>query len=166
MEERIEKVGEVRFWNNVLDVYGDVDRPLFLAIEVATLINYNRNLVHQMVKYFVDPDEYLPIQIEWLGQRRKLLTVTETGLFSIIEQSRVPMARAWRRTINDQLVEMRKQKGLNIVEQFEEWNQYFMDNCYYDDETGMHMVTVTIPGGDVDSIPFDEFCEMKGIKIS
>ena len=165
MNEEIEKVGVVEFDWYKLNVYRDLDEPLFLVIDIATVLNYRIGNTYKLLN-LVEDDEKLTISIRWSGQRRRMWFVTETGLYNILEQSRVPLARKWRRVINRQLVEMRKEKGNNMSEQFEEWNQYFMDNCYYDDETGTHMVTITVPGGDVDSIPFDEFCEMKGMKIS
>ena len=50
---------------------------------------------------------------------------------------------------------MRKEKGRNITEQFEEWD-HAMDNIYFDEETGQLMQSVTVPGGDVIQIPYEK----------
>ena len=46
-------------------------------------------------------------------------------------------------------------KGRNIAEQFEEWN-HALDNIYFDEETGKLMQSVTVQGGDVEQIPYEE----------
>lgn len=61
----------------------------------------------------------------------------------------------WRRVVHDELINMRKEKGRNITEQFEEWD-HAMDNIYFDEETGQLMQSVTVPGGDVIQIPYEK----------
>ena len=65
------------------------------------------------------------------------------------------IARSWRRVVHDELINMRKEKGRNITEQFEEWD-HAMDNIYFDEETGQLMQSVTVPGGDVIQIPYEK----------
>ena len=50
---------------------------------------------------------------------------------------------------------MRKEKGMTIVDQFDEWDD-LLDTIYYDEETGMLMQSVTVQGGDVEQIPYVE----------
>ena len=80
---------------------------------------------------------------------------SENGLYNILAQSRMEIARSWRRVVHDELINMRKEKGRNIAEQFEEWD-HAMDNIYFDEETGQLMQSVTIPGGDVIQIPYEK----------
>ena len=40
-----------------------------------------------------------------------------------------------------------------MLEQFQEWD-HKLDDIYFDEETGMMMQSVTLPGGDVDQIPY------------
>nr|WP_330419738.1 hypothetical protein [[Ruminococcus] lactaris] len=68
---------------------------------------------------------------------------------------RMEIARSWRRVVHDELINMRKEKGRNIAEQFEEWD-HAMDNIYFDEETGQLMQSVTVPGGDVIQIPYEK----------
>ena len=37
----IEKVGEIKFDEKILDVYSSMDEPLFIAYEVAEMFGYN-----------------------------------------------------------------------------------------------------------------------------
>ena len=89
------------------------------------------------------------------GQRRSVNFVTENGLYNILSQSRMEIARAWRRIVHDELINMRRTKGRNIAEQFEEWD-HALDNIYFDEETGKLMQSVTVQGGDVEQIPYEE----------
>ena len=86
---------------------------------------------------------------------RSVNFVTENGLYNILAQSRMEIARSWRRVVHDELINMRKEKGRNIAEQFEEWD-HAMDNIYFDEETGQLMQSVTVPGGDVIQIPYEK----------
>ena len=61
----------------------------------------------------------------------------------------------YKRQVHDELINMRKEKGRNIAEQFEEWDNA-MDNIYFDEETGQLMQSVTVPGGDVIQIPYEK----------
>ena len=98
--------------------------------------------------------EKLKLQTVVAGQRRLVWFVTEIGLYNILSQSRVTTARKWRQIVHQQLIDMRKERGKDIVEQFEEWDN-MLDDIYYDEETGMLMQSVTVAGGDVEQIPFD-----------
>ncbi len=102
-----------------------------------------------------EEDEKLKLPLVVAGQRRSVNFVTENGLYNILAQSRMEIARSWRRVVHDELINMRKEKGRNIAEQFEEWD-HAMDNIYFDEETGQLMQSVTIPGGDVIQIPYEK----------
>ena len=102
-----------------------------------------------------EEDEKLKLPLVVAGQRRSVNFVTENGLYNILAQSRMEIARSWRRVVHDELINMRKEKGRNIAEQFEEWDRA-MDNIYFDEETGQLMQSVTVPGGDVIQIPYEK----------
>ena len=102
-----------------------------------------------------EEDEKLKLPLVVAGQRRSVNFVTENGLYNILSQSRMEIARAWRRVIHDELISMRRAKGRDVVEQFEEWD-HALDNIYFDEETGRLMQSVTVQGGDVEQIPYEE----------
>lgn len=149
----IKVVGEVKFQNRVLDVYGDLDAPLFRASEVADLVNYGEGNVWNLVQ-LCEQDEHLTLPLVVAGQRRQVTFVTEMGLYNILAQSRKPLARAWRRVVHEQLIALRKSQGKNVSEQFEEWD-HLADNIYFDEDRGCLMRSVTVQGGDVEQVPYD-----------
>lgn len=151
MEVKI--VGSIQFKNRTLPVYGNLDEPLFKAMDVAELLSYGDNNVWNLTNVCED-DEKLVLPAIVGGQRRKVTFVTETGLYNVLAQSRKPIARAWRRVIAEELIALRRSRGKNISEQFEDWD-HRADAIYFDEETGMLMRSVTVPGGDVEQVPYE-----------
>lgn len=147
-----EVVGVIKFGNFMLDVYRDLDNPLFMASDVAGLIDFSENNNWALTRA-CEEDEKLQLTVIVGGQRRSVTFVTESGLYNILEQSRKPIARKWRRIINDDLVELRKSRGKNVVQQFDDWN-HKLDTLFVDPETGTMMQSVTVQGGDVIQVPY------------
>lgn len=145
-------VGQIRLGSSVLDVYGDLDEPLFKAADIANIIEYSYGNTWRMLD-MCEADEKLNLPMVVAGQRRSVSFVNEHGLYSILSQSRKEIARAWRRVVHDELIDLRRTKGFDISEQFDEWNNA-MDNIYFDEATGQLMQSVTLPGGDVEQIPY------------
>lgn len=149
----IKVVGQVKFKNMVLDVYGDLDNPLFRAQDVADLVEYGNGNVWNLV-HLCEDDEPMLLPVISGGQRRKVTFITETGLYNILSQSRKPIARAWRRVVHEELIALRRSQGKNVSEKFDEWD-HMADNIYFDEERGCLMRSVTVQGGDVVQVPFE-----------
>lgn len=149
----VKRVGEVRFQNYTLPVYGDLDEPLFKAADVAELMDYSRNNIWGLTS-LCEEDERMVLPLVSGGQRRQVTFVTETGLYNIFAQSRKTIARAWRRVVHEELIALRRSRGRNVVEQFEDWD-HMADSIYFDENTGMLMRSVTVPGGDVEQVPYE-----------
>ena len=149
----IKVVGSIRFRDRILPVYGDLDEPLFKAADAADLLNYGENNIWNLTRACED-DEKVVLPVVAGGQRRNVTFITETGLYNVLAQSRKPIARAWRRVIAEELIAMRRSRGKNISEQFEDWDHQ-ADAIYFDEETGMLMRSVTVPGGDVEQVPYE-----------
>ena len=147
----MEIVGNIRFMNHILPVYESLDEPLFKASDVANIIEYSDSNVWKMLE-MCEADEKLNLPLVVAGQRRLVSFVTETGLYNVLSQSRKPIARAWRRIVHTELINLRKTRGKDVAEQFEDWDR-LADNIFFDEETGMMMQSVTVPGGDVEQIP-------------
>lgn len=147
----MEIVGNIRFMDHILPVYDSLDEPLFKASDVANIIEYSDGNVWKMLE-MCEADEKLNLPLVVAGQRRLVSFVTETGLYNVLSQSRKPIARAWRRIVHTELINLRKSKGKDVAEQFEDWDR-LADNIFFDEETGMMMQSVTVPGGDVEQIP-------------
>lgn len=147
----MEIVGTIKFMDHSLSVYSSLDDPLFRASDIATAIEYSDGNVWKMLE-MCEADEKLNLPMVVAGQRRTVSFVTETGLYNVLSQSRKPIARAWRRIVHEELIQLRKTRGMNIAQQFEDWDRQ-ADNIYFDEETGMLMQSVTVAGGDVEQIP-------------
>lgn len=145
-------VGTIRFDSRLLPVYQSLDQPLFKASDIANMIDYSAGNTWKMVE-MCEEDEKMNLPMVVAGQRRQVTFVTEHGLYNILSQSRKPIARKWRRVIHDELIRMRKARNLDILEQFGEWDHY-LDDIYFDEETGVMMQSVTIQGGDVIQVPW------------
>lgn len=147
-------VGTIEFDNRLLKVYQSLDNPIFRAADIANMIDYSDGNTWKMLQ-MCEEDEKLNLPMVVAGQTRQVAFVTEIGLYNILSQSRKLIARKWRRVVHTQLIAMRKEKGMTIVDQFDEWDD-LLDTVYWDEELGMLMQSVTVQGGDVEQIPYVE----------
>lgn len=147
-------VGTITFDNRLLNVYQSLDEPIFRAADIANMIDYSDGNTWKMLQ-MCEEDEKLNLPMVVAGQTRQVAFVTETGLYNILSQSRKLIARKWRRVVHTQLVAMRKEKGMTIIDQFDEWDD-LLDTVYWDEELGMLMQSITVQGGDVEQIPYIE----------
>ena len=152
MNEIQKPVGTIKFDNKLLTVYESLDEPLFRAADIADMIGYSPTNTYRMLE-LCEEDEKLLLTMVIAGQRRNISFVTERGLYSILEQSRKPIARKWRRVINNELIELRKARNLDILARFDEWD-HELDTIYFDEETGIMMESINVPGGDVEQVPY------------
>lgn len=149
----IKIVGEIKFQTKTIPIYGDLDAPLFRALDIADLVEYGEGNVWALTR-LCEEDEYLKLPLLVSGQHRQTTFVTETGLYNILSQSRKPIARAWRRVVHEELIVMRRSQGKDVAAKFEEWAE-MADNIYFDEERGCLMRSVTVAGGDVEQVPFE-----------
>lgn len=154
MSEVITVVGTIVFGGQTLNVYSNLNNPLFRVNDIGKLLKYSSGNDWKLLE-MCEEDEKLKLPLVVAGQRRSVNFVTEHGLYSILSQSRMELARAWRRIVHDELINLRKSKGLDISERFEEWDQA-LNNIYFDEETGMLMQSITVQGGDVIQVPYKE----------
>ena len=147
-------VGTIAFDNRLLNVYGSLDDPIFRATDIASMIDYSDGNTWKMLQ-MCEEDEKLNLPMVVAGQTRQVSFVTELGLYNILAQSRKLIARKWRRVVHTQLVAMRKEKNMTVVDQCDEWDD-LLDTVYWDEERGMLMQSVTVQGGDVEQIPYVE----------
>lgn len=99
-----------------LDIYGSKEEPLFLAVDIAKLIDYSVGNTGWMLNT-VDPDEKLTLEILRAGQRRQMWFLTEYGLYEVLMQSRKPIARRFKSSVKKILKDIRLRDEGN----FEDW---------------------------------------------
>jgi len=86
-------------------IYGTVDEPLFLAKDIAELIEHSD--VSTMLK-MVDENEKLTQTLFVSGQNRKVWMVTEDGMYEVLMQSRKPIAKEFKKQVKVILKTIRK----------------------------------------------------------
>lgn len=91
-----------------------------------------------------------------------MLAVNEIGIYEALFASRRLEARKFRRWSAEVMKKLRSKVGLagyEVMKMTEPDTQdkidWILDSLYYDEETGLVMQSVTVPGGDVDQIPFE-----------
>lgn len=151
----IEKVGYIEFDGKILDVYSSLNKPLFCIYDVATLIGIN---VSDLFKLYdlIEADELIELSptSNISDQQTNMDFITETGLYNLLAQCYTDTARKWRRIITDELITLRKARNMDILQQFDMWND-MLDDLYIDEETGILMQSITIEGGDVTQVPYE-----------
>lgn len=90
-------------------VYGTVEEPLFLAKDVAEMIDYDTNKVGQMLSV-VDEDEKLTTTLYRSGQNREMWFLTENGLYEVLFQSRKPIAKEFKAKVKELLHDLRVER--------------------------------------------------------
>lgn len=91
-----------------------------------------------------------------------MLAVNEIGIYEALFASRRLEARKFRRWSAEVMKKLRSKVGLagyEVMKMTDPDTQdkidCILDSLYYDEETGLVMQSVTVPGGDVDQIPFE-----------
>lgn len=92
-------------------IYGDIEKPLFLARDVASWIGHTD--LSRMVN-MVDDNEKLKRTLYVSGQNREMWFLTEDGLYEVLMQSRKPIAKTFKRKVKEILKTIRK-KGEYVV---------------------------------------------------
>lgn len=101
------EVKTVHILNSNFNMYGTIDKPIFLAQDIAEMIEYSLDKVDQMLAN-VDDDEKLIDTIYRSGQKREMWFLTENGLYELLMQSRKPLAKAFKSEIKKILHQMRR----------------------------------------------------------
>lgn len=118
----MEVVTRTEFHGHPLEVYGDIDEPLFLARAVAEMIEYKKTSqgyydTATMLK-LVDDDEkvkaitginILNTPTPNRGRTQPMWFLTEQGLYEVLFQSRKPIAKEFKKWVKQILKEIRQQ---------------------------------------------------------
>jgi hypothetical protein len=106
-EADVTNVESLVILNREFNMYGTIDNPLFLAIDIAEMIEYSVDKTHQMLE-LVDEDEKLTDTIYRGGQQREMWFLTENGLYELLMQSRKPLAKLFKLEIKKMLRQFRR----------------------------------------------------------
>ena len=97
------------------------------------------------------------------NKTRWMLAINEIGIYEALFASRKLEALKFRMWAGTVLQKLRKNVGLEGYEvmrmtdkDIQDRIDDILDTLYYDEETGILMQSVTVAGGDVDQVPFEE----------
>lgn len=135
----LQAVSETEILNNVINIYGSIDNPLFLASDVAEWIDYSyanggktSRQTSKMLKGVDEEDKCLKIlgcnNITTHGGLRKntqMWFVTEDGLYEICMQSRKPIAKKMKKEIKEYLHNIRTTGGAVELGREEEFIEHY-----------------------------------------
>ena len=92
-----------------------------------------------------------------------MLAINEVGIYEALFASRRLEARKFRRWSATVMKKLRSQVGLEGYEvmrmtepEIQEDINHILDTLYWDEETGKLMQSITVQGGDVDQVPFEQ----------
>lgn len=96
------------------------------------------------------------------NKTRWMIAINEIGIYEALYSSRRSEARKFRRWSASVMQKLRKHVGLEGYEvmrmtdpDVQEEIDHFLDDIFYDEETGQLMRSVTVAGGDVIQEPFE-----------
>jgi len=143
----IEMLKTIDVRGHKLPIYGTVADPLFLAVDVAKMIDYSVGHTSHMLNT-VDVDEKILLSTRSnsataRGSASNKWFLTEYGLYEVLMQSRKPIARRFKSAVKNILRDLRLvgqgsfEEWLNhedpLVDEWEEYNKIFEDDMEFAD---------------------------------
>jgi prophage antirepressor-like protein len=129
----METVGEFKFYNRYIPIYGSVEEPMFLAVDVARAIDYSVGHTSHMIEQ-VDLDEKVRLNVPTRRNSAnggmhnvKKWFLTENGLYEVLFQSRKPVAKMFKIIVKKTLNDIRKQHNWSFDWFDDEASKYAMD---------------------------------------
>ena len=119
--DRIDILRTINVQGHELDIYGSANDPLFLAVDVAKMIDYSVGHTSHMLAT-VDANEKILLSTRnnsatARGNATPKWFLTEYGFYEVLMQSRKPIARRFKSAVKDILRDLRM-KGQG---DFEDW---------------------------------------------
>lgn len=109
--EHLQVITSTTFNGHPLNIYGDNQEPLFLARDVAEMIDYQKTSqgYYNTTKMLnlVDEDEKIKAPIPNRDSSQLVWFLTEQGLYEVLFQSRKPIAKEFKQVVKQVLKEIR-----------------------------------------------------------
>ena len=102
----------ISFYGHELSVYGTIENPLFVASEVAEMIDYTTNgsrsyAVNAMVRTVDREEKEVRLIISPDGNTLSTTLLTEDGFYEVLLQSRKPVAKELKKKVKEVLKTLR-----------------------------------------------------------
>lgn len=108
---------QVQVFNN--GIFGDVrvvmrdGEPWFVGKDVASALGYVDT--DQAIRKNVDGEDKLTRPLDGLGQKRNVLLINESGLYSLILSSKLPSAKAFKRWVTSEVLPTIRKQGMYLT---------------------------------------------------
>ena len=112
----IQVLSETELLGHKFTVYGTAENPLFLAQEVAEVLNYSESNSSKLTN-LVESDEKVRNIITTPGGNQEVWLLTEDGLYEVLFQSRKPIAKEFKKGVKEILKTIRKTGGYIATKQ-------------------------------------------------
>lgn len=112
----IQVLSETELLGHKFTVYGTAENPLFLAKEVAEVLNYSESNSSKLTN-LVESDEKVRNIITTPGGNQEVWLLTEDGLYEVLFQSRKPIAKEFKKGVKEILKTIRKTGGYLATKQ-------------------------------------------------
>ena len=74
----------------------------FVGKDVAEVLGYQNG--SRDINRHVDEEDKLRTQIEYAGQKREVILISESGLYSLVLSSKLPQAREFKRWVTSEVL--------------------------------------------------------------
>ena len=97
------------------DIFGEIrtcqvnNQIMFVGSDVAKALGYADQ--QKAIKMHVDDEDKLTRQIVVSGQKRKVILINESGLYSLILSSKLPQAKAFKRWVTSEVLPQIRMTG-------------------------------------------------------
>lgn len=111
-EEILSPLTSISFYGHELSVYGTLENPLFVAGEVAKMIDYGKTAagsydVNAMVRTIDREEKEVRLIIVPNGNTLSTTLLTEDGFYEVLLQSRKPVAKELKKKVKEVLKALR-----------------------------------------------------------
>lgn len=118
-KEILSPLTTISFYGHKLSVYGTIENPLFVAGEVAEMIDYGKTAggsydVNAMVRMVDREEKQVRLIITPDGNTLFKTLLTEDGFYEILLQSRKPVAKELKKKVKEVLKALRIKGGYEV----------------------------------------------------
>ena len=98
-----------KLFGDIRTTTNEQGEPLFVGKDVAEALGYSDP--QKALKMHVDDDDKLTRQIVVSGQRRTIIFITESGLYSLVLSSKLPQAKVFKRWVTAEVLPQIRKTG-------------------------------------------------------
>ena len=101
-----QEFGEIRS----LEINGE---PYFVGKDIANILGYERS--DNAIRSHVEEEDKLTHQISASGQMRNMTIINESGLYSLIMSSKLPIAKKFKRWVTSEVLPQIRKHGAYLT---------------------------------------------------